>query len=133
LSDTRKALLESLAERGFGEAQLREMSRMIDAENSDVYDVLAYVAYAAAPITREKRVATRRDDIVAPYADPLRAFLDFVLVQYVQEGVGELDDAKLPDLLELKYHSLHDAAAKLGGAASIREAFVGFQAGLYRL
>jgi len=56
-----------------------------------------------------------------------------VLVQYVQEGVGELDDAKLPDLLELKYHSLHDAAAKLGNAATIREAFVGFQAGLYRL
>jgi type I restriction enzyme R subunit len=131
--DTRKALLESLAERGFGEAQLREMGRMIDAENSDVYDVLAYVAYAAAPITREKRVATRRDDIVAPYDETLQAFLDFVLVQYVDEGVGELDDAKLPDLLELKYHSLHDAAAKLGGAANIRQAFVGFQAGLYRL
>lgn len=51
----------------------------------------------------------------------------------MQEGVGELDNAKLPDLLELKYHSLHDAAAKLGSAARIREAFVGFQAGLYRL
>lgn len=106
---------------------------MIDAENSDVYDVLAYVAYAAAPITREKRVATRRADVIAPYDEALQSFLDFVLLQYVEEGVGELDDAKLPDLLELKYHSLHDAAAKLGGTATIREAFVGFQAGLYRL
>jgi type I restriction enzyme R subunit len=84
--------------------------------------------HLAAPVAR-----FARDDMVAPYVDPLQAFLDFVLVQYVQEGIGELDDAKLPDLLELKYHSLHAAAAKLGGAASIREAFVGFQAGLYRL
>lgn len=82
----------------------------------------------AAPVAR-----FARDDIVAPYADPLQAILDFLLVQYVQEGVGKLDDGKLPDLLELKYQSLHDANSKFGSAGRIREAFVGFQAGLYRL
>jgi type I restriction enzyme R subunit len=59
------------------------------------------------------------------------AFLDFVLCQYVKEGVGELDQAKLPHLLELKYRAVSDAAAQLGGVAQIRDAFVGFQRHLY--
>ena len=38
--DTRKALLEGLAEKGYGEEQLTEISRLVDAEKSDLYDVL---------------------------------------------------------------------------------------------
>ena len=50
LPDTRKALLDSLAEKGYGREQLREIERMIDAEKSDLYDVLAYIAFALSPI-----------------------------------------------------------------------------------
>lgn len=67
------------------------------------------------------------------YDAKLQAFLGFVLSQYVKEGVGEPDQAKLPHLLELKYRAISDAAAELGGVARIREAFVGFQAHLYAL
>ncbi len=126
--DTRKALLASLGEKGFGGPQLFEIERMIDAEKSDLYDVLAYIAFALAPITREERVENRKTNILAPYDDKLRTFLDFVLAQYVKEGVGELDQAKLPELLELKYRTVPDAAAELGAMAKIRDAFVGFQA-----
>jgi type I restriction enzyme R subunit len=125
--DTRKALLESLSEKGYGEEQLREIRRMIDAERSDLYDVLAYIAFALAPITRQERVETRRARIFSGYDDKLQAFLGFVLAQYVKEGVGELDSAKLPDLLELKYHTVSDAAEHLGGVGVVRNAFVGFQ------
>ena len=104
---------------------------MIDAENSDLYDVLAYIAFALAPITRRERVETRRERIVSGYDDKLRSFLDFVLAQYVKEGVDELDGDNLPDLLELKYKGVGDAAAELGGVARIRETFVGFQRHLY--
>jgi type I restriction enzyme R subunit len=104
---------------------------MISAEKSDLYDVLAYIAFALAPVTREERVAARRDRIYAHYDNKLRTFLEFVLSLYVQEGVEELDQSKLPDILELKYHSVSDAAQELGGAARIREAFVGFQQYLY--
>jgi type I restriction enzyme R subunit len=129
--DTRMALLDSLSERGYGEENLSEIRRMIDAENSDLYDVLAYIAFALAPITRHERVATRKERIFSDYDEKLQAFLDFVLAQYVKEGVGELDSAKLPDLLELKYHTLNDAAAQLGGVGAVRDAFVGFQRSLY--
>ncbi|RLA46691.1 MAG: restriction endonuclease subunit R [Gammaproteobacteria bacterium] len=129
--DTRKALLESLAEKGYGDEQLSEIRSMIDAENSDLFDVLAYIAFALSPITREERVDTHKEQIFSHYDDRLKGFLDFVLVQYVKEGVGELDQDKLPDLLELKYHAVSDAAAELGGVAQIRDAFIGFQRHLY--
>lgn len=130
--DTRKALLQSLAEKGFGDEQLVEISRMVNAEKSDVFDVLAYIAFALAPITRSERVAARRGDIFARYELKLQAFLDFVLAQYVQQGVGELDQEKLGNLLELKYHTISDAAEALGGVPAIRDTFVGFQQYLYR-
>lgn len=131
LPDTRKALLDSLADKGYGREQLREIERMIDAEKSDLYDVLAYIAFALAPITRQARAEASRPFITAQYDTKLQAFLDFVLSQYVSEGVGELDQAKLPHLLQLRYRDVNDAALELGGVAKIREAFVGFQAHLY--
>ena len=44
--DTRAKLLQGLAEKGFGSDQLAEMQKIIDAEKSDLFDVLAHVAYA---------------------------------------------------------------------------------------
>jgi len=129
--DTRKALLDSLAEKGYGREQLREIERMIDAEKSDLYDVLAYIAFALSPITRQERADASRPFIASHYDPKLQAFLDFVLSQYVREGVGELDQAKLPHLLALRYRAISDAASELGGVAKIRDAFVGFQSHLY--
>ena len=129
--DTRKALLDSLAEKGYGREQLREIERMIDAEKSDLYDVLAYIAFALSPISRQERADASRPFITAHYDPKLQAFLDFVLSQYVSEGVDELDQAKLPHLLELRYRAISDAALELGGVTKIREAFVGFQPHLY--
>lgn len=129
--DTRKSLLEGLAEKGFGAIQLAEIGHMIHAEKSDVFDVLAYIAYALAPITREERVASRRSDIVAHYDVKLQTFLDFVLQQYVSQGVEELDQEKLAPLVELKYHSIADAASEVGSVTVIRDAFIGFQQYLY--
>jgi len=128
---TRKALLDGLAEKGYGREQLREIERMIDAEKSDLYDVLAYIAFALSPISRQERADASRPFISAQYDPKLQAFLEFVLFQYVKEGVGELDQAKLPQLLELKYRAVSDAAAELGGVANILSAFVGFQQHLY--
>ena len=129
---TRKALLEGLSDKGFGEAQLTEIKHLIDADKSDLYDVLAYIAFALSPITREERVSTRKGQIFSHYHDEkLRAFLDFVLSEYVKEGVGELDQTKLTPLLELKYRAVSDAAIDLGGIARIRDTFIGFQKFLY--
>jgi type I restriction enzyme, R subunit len=129
--DTRKALLEGLAEKGYGDEQLTEISRLIDAAKSDLYDVLAYIAYAAAPITRSDRVIAHKSLIFSRYTGKQQEFLDFVLEQYIKTGVGELDLSKLPQLLELKYHDIRDAVAALGSVGTIGDVFVGFQQYLY--
>ena len=129
--DTRKALLEGLAEKGYGDEQLTEISRLVEAEKSDLYDVLAYLAYAIKPISREDRTIIHKSLIFSRYTGKQQEFLDFVLEQYVKEGVRELDSDKLKPLLELKYHAIQDAIAELGNVASIRETFIGFQQYLY--
>ena len=129
--DTRKALLEGLADKGFGAGQLAEIRSAIDADNSDVFDVLAYVAFALAPLTRKERADAGKTAIATRYDAKLQAFLEFVLSQYVSQGVEELDQEKLSALIALKYGSAHEAAATLGGAPLIRDTFVGFQQYLY--
>jgi type I restriction enzyme R subunit len=130
--DTRKALLEGLAEKGYGDGQLTEISRLVEAEKSDLYDVLAYLAYAIKPISREDRTIIHKSLIFSRYTGKQQEFLDFVLEQYVKQGVRELDSDKLNSLLKLKYYSVHDAEVELGKeAAMIRETFIGFQQYLY--
>ena len=131
--ETRRKLLDGLAEHGFGADQLAEMQKIIDAEKSDIFDVLAHVAYAVAPVTRQARADQARRNITISFNRKQQEFLDFVLSHYVQEGVQELDREKLAPLLNLKYHnSIADAVADLGRPEEIGRVFAGFQKFLYQ-
>jgi type I restriction enzyme R subunit len=103
----------------------------IDAEKSDLFDVLEFIAYAAKPITRETRVAQAQNNIFPLLEPNQKDFLAFVLSKYIETGVEELDQEMLPHLMELKYHAVSDAAEKLGGVPKIRELFIEFQKHLY--
>ncbi len=129
--DTRKKLLEGLAERGFAGQQLEAIRNATDAQESDLFDVLAYIAFLRLPLKRVERADGRRDAILSHYQPRQREFLDFVLSQYVAVGESELDTDKLPELLQLKYGSPADGIAALGSVAEIRATFQGFQRGLY--
>jgi len=130
--DTRARLLQGLAEKGFGREQLAEMQKLIDAQKSDLFDVLAHVAYALPPISRAERAAQAKVQIDTHFNDKQKAFLDFVLGHYVSVGVEELDQEKLTPLLRLKYHdSIADAVADLGRPEQIGAIFAGFQQYLY--
>ena len=128
---TRKSLLAGLADKGFSAEPLAEMQKLIEAENSDLFDVLAYVAFEAAPETRAERASKARAVVHQQFNDKQQAFVDFVLAQYVKQGVDELDAEKLSPLLKLRYGALNDAIQDLGGAEQIRQVFVGFQRYLY--
>lgn len=128
---TRRAFLEQLAEAGFGKEQLLIMQLLIDAEKSDLFDVLEYISYAKQPISREMRVAKAQSKIFASLSMEQKQFLEFVLSKYIETGVEELDQDKLPDLLKLKYLALDDAKKLLGTIDTIRNMFIGFQQHLY--
>lgn len=130
--DTRRKFLEGLAEKGFGREPLAEMQKLIEAQSSDLFDVLAYVAFALAPQTRAQRANKAKIEINQVFTDKQQGFVDFVLDQYVKEGVDELDAEKLTPLLRLRYkNAISDAVADLGSADQIRKVFVGFQRFLY--
>lgn len=130
--DTRAKLLEGLAEKGFGSQQMAEMQRIIDAEKSDLFDVLAHVAYAMAPLTREERATRARAAIGTRFNPKQQSFLEFVLGQYIRVGVEELGQEKLSPLLKLKYNNaIADAVADLGRPEEIGKVFAGFQKHLY--
>ncbi len=128
---TRKTLLEKLADAGFGKDEMATMQKLIDAEKSDLFDVLEYVSFAVKPITREVRVAESQSKIFALLNNKQKDFLEFVLSKYIETGVEELDQEKLPELLTLKYYALSDAAEILGGVENIRTTFIDFQKYLY--
>ncbi len=130
---TRRTLLEKLDEAGFGNDELTTLQKLIDAEKSDLFDVLEFVFNSdIKPITREARVAAAQATIFTLLNDKQKEFIEFVLAKYVETGVGELDQEKLPVLLTNKYQSFEDAKAVLGEVADIKTLFIDFQKYLYQ-
>jgi len=130
---TRRTLLEKLAEAGFGKEELTTLQKLIDAEKSDLFDVLEYVFNSNfKPITREARVAAAQATIFALLNNKQKEFIEFVLSKYIETGVEELDQEKLPILLTNKYQSLEDAKDVLGEVANISSLFIEFQKYLYQ-
>jgi type I restriction enzyme R subunit len=129
---TRKVLLEKLEDVGFGKNELSTLQVLIDAEKSDLFDVLEYVFNSdIKPMTREARVAAAQATIFALLNNQQKEFIEFVLSKYIETGVEELDQEKLPILLTNKYQSLEDAKLVLGNVANISTLFIEFQKFLY--
>lgn len=129
---TRKTLLENLDAAGFPKDDLLTLQKLVDMEKSDLYDVLEYVFngdYIA--MTREARAKAAEATIFALLNDKQKEFIAFVLSKYIETGVDELDQEKLPILLTNKYQSLEDAKEILGDVANISRLFVEFQEHLY--
>ncbi|MBS3124000.1 DEAD/DEAH box helicase family protein [Candidatus Woesearchaeota archaeon] len=128
---TRKALLDKLADAGYGMNELKTLQQLINAENSDIFDVLDYISFAIKPISREERVAKAQLNIFKSLDNNQKEFLEFVLSKYVETGIEELDQEKLPALLKIKYQAIADATEVLGGVNKIRSTFINFQKHLF--
>ena len=128
---TRKVFLEKISAIGYGKDELEMLQKMIDAEQSDLFDVLTYVSFLTPPISRVERVEQAKEKIFEGLDEKQKEFLDFVLSKYKEKGVEELDEEKLPVLLNLKYHAIANAVDTLGEVDSIRSIFFDFQRYLY--
>ncbi|MDP3105672.1 MAG: DEAD/DEAH box helicase family protein [Candidatus Methanoperedens sp.] len=128
---TRKALLDKLAEAGYGMNELKTLQQLINAQNCDIFDALEYISYAIKPISREERVARAQLNIFKSLDNNQKEFLEFVLSKYVETGIEELGQEKLPDLLKIKYSAINDATELLGGVNRIRATFFNFQQHLF--
>jgi type I restriction enzyme R subunit len=128
---TREKLLADLHEAGYDDEKLGSMRDIIDAKDSDVYDLLAFVAYARKTHTRKDRVASAKPGISKEFTYKQVEFIEFILDKYIEDGVQELAAKKMRSLVELKYNTISDAAAEFGSPLAIRDTFIGFQKYLY--
>ena len=128
---TRNTLLKKLEDNGFAKPDLKSIQTLIEAENSDLFDVLEYIAYQKKPIPRATRVSKAENKIYQSLNDKQKEFIDFVLSKYVEGGVEELDINRLSDLIILKYKALLDGEKNLGNPEGIKNMFIDFQKHLY--
>ena len=128
--DTRKKLLDNLSDAGYTRENLEELRKIVHAENSDLFDVLSYVAHHSNIIPRLDRSIKAKIHL-NNYNSEQQDFLNFVLDQYVKKGVKELDKEKLAAIIELKYKTVADAKQILGDPKTTRDIFIDFQKHLY--
>jgi type I restriction enzyme R subunit len=130
---TRAQLLKQLESAGFPTSELVSIQELIDAQNSDLFDVLEFVKYALKPITRTKRANTSRSIMEEGLEAKQLEFVDFLVSQYIESGVGELEESKLETLLEIKYSDVFSAVQTLGkgDVSKVRKLFLDFQKNLY--
>jgi type I restriction enzyme R subunit len=130
---TRKNFLDKLNSLGYGKDELESLQKIVNAENSDLFDVFAYIAFTTSPISRSERVAKAQTSIFNNLDLDQKEFIEFVLEKYIDNGVEELEEYKIPDLLKLKYNAIDDAERTLGGVEKIRSTFFDFQKYLYNI
>lgn len=131
--DTRAQFLVELKDRGYDQDKLEEMRHLIDASNSDIFDVLARIRFDLDPRTREERAADAERNALATYDNAMREFLQSVLSGYKRNGISELEVDQLSNVLSARYGSMGDAKRQLGKVAAIKSAFVNMQRDIYRL
>ena len=130
---TRRELLQKLENHGCRKSDLLELQKLFNPENSDLFDVLSYIAYKKPAISRTARVKAYDDNTLTLnlFGFQHQEFVSHVLRNYERSGVDELDDRKLSTVLEAKYGSIHEAQEQLGSIDRIRSTFIDFQQYLY--
>lgn len=129
--DSREKFLTQLADRGYDDGRLNDIRRLVDAPDSDLFDVLGYVLFTHAPKTREDRAEAVKDEGLAAVQGDLKALLIRILNAYEENGEGELATSKLSQFLTAHYGSVGEAKNRLGDLPSINAAFLKMQAELY--
>ena len=127
---TRLELLGRLEGAGFSKNDLIEIQTLIEAEDCDLFDVLEYIRFALAPVTRVERSKLSVGKM-SELTDNQRSFIEFLADEYEARGVDELEEARLERLLEAKYTNVIDGIRVLGGAEIARNLFLKFQSNLY--
>lgn len=131
--DNREKLLEQLFDRGYDQDRLDDVRRLVDAPDSDLFDVLSYVLYTRELIKRSDRATHARNNSALIENADLRESLMTILKAYEENGVSELGTRKLGQYLTARYGRVSEGKARLGDLSTVRAAYGEMQADLYAL
>jgi type I restriction enzyme R subunit len=122
---------------GIDGEQLAHLKRMFEAEDSDIFDILAHISFNVNIKKRVQRVEYVKNQyrILEEYQNvEAREFLEFILEYYARYGIVELKAKHLGKLVDL-YHrgSVSDMAKVFGGSEKLKKAYYALQVGLYEI
>lgn len=130
--DNRERFLSQLSDRGYDEDRLNDIRRLVDAPDSDLFDVLSYILFTNPPKTRHERAEHVRSDGLNASDHDVKELLLSILKAYEERGESELATKKLGTFLTARYGSVSEGKAKLGGLAPIKDSFLKMQETLYK-
>jgi len=135
--DTREELLKTMERLGFDEEQLMTLQNMFQAQDCDIYDVLAHVSFSAEMMKRKERAeAVRHDEeFLQSYGtEKARELLLFILERYEHDGIKELQTDRLGELIRLKnLGTVRETGNLFGGLDKLKAAYYALQSHLYNL
>lgn len=129
--DNREHFLGQLSDRGYDQDRLDDIRRLVDAPDSDLFDVLGYVLFTLSPKTRHDRAENVRQHGMADFDTEMQELLLGILRSYETNGENELATTRLAQYLTAKYGSVHESKAALGDLPTVRDAYLRLQSDLY--
>lgn len=134
--ETRKELLEKLRALGIDDEQLKATQKMFEAEDSDLFDVLAHIAFNSDMKTRHERAKEAKEDkevFQKTNNELAKKFLFFLLERYEKDGIDELDRESLPSLIKISgLGTINDANKAFGDKENFIESYYELQKSLYK-
>jgi len=129
----RKELLGKLGDMNIDESQLNDLKQIFEAGESDIYDVLAHLSFNLDIKTRSERaVAVENSSFIEKYHnDKAKEFIEFILERYRKDGVKELDEDKLSDLVKLSGIERNELKNSFGNY-NMRDEYFELQREIYR-
>ena len=129
----RKELLNKLKDMNIDESQLEDLKQIFEAQNSDIYDVLAHLSFNLDIKTRSERViAVENSKFIEKYHnEKAKEFIEFILVKYKKYGSKELDENKLSKLIDQSGFD-KKLLKQSFGAFNIKDEYFGLQREIYR-
>jgi type I restriction enzyme R subunit len=130
--EQRKAIIETLEERGISLEKLMDVTRMYDA---DRFDLLCHVAYNSPLRTRRERAEALRQNksFFDQYSPVARQILDEILTKYIEYGTEQFN---VPEILKLEpivnHGNVMEIANIFGGVNKLRNAISEMQILLYK-
>lgn len=95
-ADRKQVIVEELSEEGLTPEVLAEAA----GKDLDPFDLICHVAFDRPPLTRAERAQNvRKRDIFARYGDQARKVLDALLTKYQDEGILNLEDPQILQIL----------------------------------
>jgi type I restriction enzyme R subunit len=129
--DARGRFLQQLADRGYEESRLDDIRQLVDAPDSDLFDVLSYVLFTVPPKTRHERADSVRAGGVGARNELLGDLMLAILAAYEAHGESELASNRLTTFLAARFGTVNEGKSKLGGIAVIKDAYRTMQTSLY--